>query len=201
MLQGTRFLSACPILCFFIACSWCFLFKLVACRKLYVKYDMAIVSMAFLNIVLLLSIPYFDVRVLTIALCLCAYMLHLEAQLICHTLSLKLYYFSFDMFYLFLKKLSQDFVFSCWFSVTLGFVLIETSPSRFSTQVRGFCFCSFPAFLLFTRCSQTSCTLQTVCSGLALHCIIISNQNGFRWFNKQHWIQLLSTGSMEAELV
>lgn len=70
MLQGTRFLSACPILCFFIACSWCFLFKLVACRKLYVKYDMEIVSMAFLNIVLLLSIPYFDVRVLTIALLL-----------------------------------------------------------------------------------------------------------------------------------
>lgn len=72
----------------------------MACLKLYVKYDMEIVSMAFLNIVLLFSFPYFDVRVLTIALYLCAYMLHLEAQLICHILSLKLYYFFFDFFFL-----------------------------------------------------------------------------------------------------
>lgn len=44
---------------------------------------MEIVSMTFLNVGFLDFFPYFDVRVLTTALYLCAYLLQLGAQLIC----------------------------------------------------------------------------------------------------------------------
>lgn len=79
--------------------------------------------MAFLNTAFLVSFSYFDVRVLTIALYLCAYILHLEAQLICCILSLKLYYFSFDIFYLFfffltLKQFRVFMLIFCYFFCT-----------------------------------------------------------------------------------
>lgn len=79
--------------------------------------------MAFLNTGFLVSFPYNDVRVLTTALYLCAYLLQLGAQLICCSLSLKLYYFSFDIFccvvffFLFLfQMLSRGFLLLCVFS-------------------------------------------------------------------------------------
>lgn len=158
--------------------------------------------MTFLNIGFLYFFPYFDVRVLTTALYLCAYLLQLGAQLICWILSLKLDYFSFDILsslfcFFTLYKPICDFMLFLFYSV---FCTNRNEPTQ--VQYLRVVFFISVVFQL-SSCSQGlhrhATLLQTLHSSLALHCIIICNQNCFRWFRKKHWMQLLNIRSTEVE--